>query len=49
MERRGPGLTGWILAAIVLLMLGGMIATIAVSAHYEVSDGYIPPEERATR
>ncbi|MCC6877688.1 MAG: hypothetical protein IT378_25490 [Sandaracinaceae bacterium] len=38
----------FILVAIVVLMIGSLIATIAVSAHFGVADGYIPPEERSS-
>lgn len=39
----------WILAAIVVLTLGGTIATMVISARYDVAGGYIPPEQRAPR
>lgn len=40
---------GWIIAAIIVLMIGGMIATIAISVRHDVSGGYIPPEQRTAR
>lgn len=46
MERRGPGAVGWIIAAIILLTVGGMIATITISLSNDVPSGYIPPEQR---
>lgn len=45
-ERHGPNYAVWIIAGIVLLMIGGMAVTIAVSLSAGVSDGFIPPEER---
>ena len=45
-DRQGPNWALWIIAGIILLMVGGMAATIAVSVTAGVSDGYIPPEER---
>lgn len=46
-DARGPNYALWIILGIVLLMIGGMAATIAVSVSEGVSDGWIPPEERA--
>ncbi len=46
MERRGPGFMGWIIAGIVLLSIGGLVATVVISVRHDVSSGYIPPEAR---
>ena len=40
-ERRGPGPVVLVLAGIVLLMLGGLVATIVVSVQHDVSSGYV--------
>jgi hypothetical protein len=37
----GPGAFGWVIAAIVVLMLGGLVATIVVSVRHDVASGYI--------
>ncbi len=46
MERSGPGLTMWILVAIMVLMVGGMAVTIGISLHHDVASGYIPVDQR---
>ena len=45
-DRPGPNYAIWIIVGIVLLMIGGMVATIAISTSAGVSEGFIPPEER---
>ena len=45
-KRGGPNFALWVVAGIVLLMLGGIAVTIAISVSHGVADGYIPPEER---
>lgn len=36
----------WILAAIIVLSLGSLVATIVISVHHDVARGYIPPDAR---
>jgi len=36
----------WIIAAIVVLSLGSVVAAIVISEQHDVADGYIPPDER---
>lgn len=45
-EKSGPNYALWIIIGIIVLMVGGMAATIAVSVSAGVSDGFIPPEQR---
>lgn len=45
-EPRGPNFAIWVIVGIVVLMIGSIVATIAISASHDVADGYIPPEER---
>lgn len=44
--RKGPNYALWIIVGIIVLMVGGMAVTIAISVSAGVSDGFIPPEER---
>jgi hypothetical protein len=46
-ESKGPNFAIWVIVGIVVLMIGGIAATIAISVSHGVSDGYIPPEERS--
>ena len=45
-EKARGGLVPWIIAGIVILMLGGLAATIAISVQNDVSGGYIAPDQR---
>ena len=40
-ERRSSSPVALVLAGIVLLMLGGLVATIVISVQHDVSSGYI--------
>jgi hypothetical protein len=36
----------WIIAGIIVVSIGGLVATIVISVKHDVASGYIPREER---
>ena len=46
-EDRGSSFVFWVIGGIVVLTIASIAATIWISVSHDVSDGYIPPEERA--